>query len=264
MIRVRRQSDDITDPGGEWVADPATGKAWEIGSDGWAKRWRLETQASVGRMDREPIQTAGMLKQGIEHRVWTLLNRRDGSRFSTFEEFCGAKQPWGLGRPFEDIRRILTACVGDRGFELIAVAPDRRALNGANQHTGPRVDSAPERTNPRTKTAALRAIAERAPEPVRELYRVGLLGQKEAARLGPKSPTPDQAARVTAAAQALASEAEKLASFPKPEAQKRLNEKARELLGKPKPTKLERTQHLYLALDAVGRKRFRIWVRENP
>lgn len=42
----------------------------------------------------------------------------------------------------------------------------------------------------------IRAIAERAPEAIRDLYRQDLIGVDVAARLGPKSPTPEQFATV--------------------------------------------------------------------
>ncbi len=79
----------------------------------------------------------------------------------------------------------------------------------------------------------LRAI-NRAPEPARDLYKAGLLGQKEAAKLGPKNATPEQAARVTEVARDLATEARLLdtnSEKTKREAQRALNVKARELLG---------------------------------
>ena len=81
----------------------------------------------------------------------------------------------------------------------------------------------------------MRAIAERAPEPVRELYRQGLIGAKEAAKLGPKNPSPEEAAKVTS----IAIEATKVArAEPAPktprekrQVQRRVNETVRAALG---------------------------------
>lgn len=85
-----------------------------------------------------------------------------------------------------------------------------------------------------TREAQLRAIAERAPEPARELYKRGLLGQKEAAKLGPKNPSPEDAERVTRIAIELAEYAKQLdttTEAARKQAQPVLNVKARTLLG---------------------------------
>src|SRR5262245_32181082 len=94
-------------------------------------------------------------------------------------------------------RAYLVTELGEKAVELETAPPDGRLLNGANQHTGPRVDSAHHERNPQSqaKTGRLRAIL-RAPEEVQALYRAGLVGQAEAAMLGPRQP--DAAAGVGA------------------------------------------------------------------
>jgi hypothetical protein len=53
------------------------------------------------------------------------------------------------------------------------------------------------------KAGRLRAV-DRAPEVVKDLFREGRVNQKTAARLGPESPTPEQAAKVAEARQRIA------------------------------------------------------------
>jgi hypothetical protein len=87
-------------------------------------------------------------------------------------------------------RAYLEAEMGKRAAELVTVAPDARSENGANQHTGPQVDSGHCVPHPdaatEKKAKRLRAIL-RAPEVVQTLYRDGLLSQTVAARTGTRS-----------------------------------------------------------------------------
>jgi len=85
--------------------------------------------------------------------------------------------------------------VGKRPLQLATVAPDAQGKREDLDTSPPR-----EGKSPHAAVERLRAIAERAPEPVRELFRKGLIGTKEAARLGPRGPTPEKAAEVTAIA----------------------------------------------------------------
>jgi len=155
------------------------------------------------------------------------MNRPDGSYFATWEEFCEYKQPWGLGRPWEELRPFLEAAEGKRAVQLTTVAPAKP-------------EGRPSKLDPEglvsgTTEKRLRAIAERAPEVARELYRDGLIGAKEAAALGPKNPTPEEAAKVTA----VAIEARDVARAEKPKTerekrtvQKKVNTVVREGLGR--------------------------------
>ena len=213
----------LSDPGGEVLDAP-------FGSEDWAKRVRLNMQAAVRDLHKTPQLVRQYVELVRENRVWTLLNRRDGSRFATFEEFCEAEYPWGLGKPYREIEPFLEAAIGRRALHLVTVAPSAQ---------GERTDIAKTSRDEcgksgERKAQALRAIL-RAPEPAQDLYREGLLGQKEAAKLGPKNPTPEEAARVTEVARAVATEAK---AAPKPKAepdrlalQRRLNTRTRQLLG---------------------------------
>jgi hypothetical protein len=195
---MRTHREITSDPGGEICNAPK-------GSVDWAKRVRLEMISIVNHIHEEPERIGGYIDLVQRERVWTLLNKKDGSTFDTFEEFCRFEQPWGLGRPFEEIRPYLEAVHGKRGLELMTAPPDGRKRNGANQHTGPgKVESHLGGENPRTpgNDQRLRAIL-RAPSYVQDLFRQGLVSQKVAAKLGPSRPTPDQAAAIAGAVEAV-------------------------------------------------------------
>lgn len=62
----------------------------------WTTRWR-QRRAVLRFWERKLV----------EHRAWTLMNKPDGSFFGTFEEFCEHRQPWGLGKPWPEIKPAL-------------------------------------------------------------------------------------------------------------------------------------------------------------
>ena len=145
-----------------------------------AQAVRLHLQAIVKDIDSEPKRVRRYINIINEHRAWTLMNRPDGSYFATWEEFCEYRQPWGLGRPWDELRPFLEAVEGKRAVDLATVAPAKPGPGrGKKDPEGPSLPSVT------TNEKRLRAIAERAPEPVRNLYREGLIGAKEAAALGP-------------------------------------------------------------------------------
>jgi hypothetical protein len=125
-----------------------------------------------------------------KERVWTLLNKRDGSTFRTFDEFCEHEQPWGLGRPFSKIKPYLEAMHGKKSVDLLTVAPSRQGERtdlATSPHDEARLGHA---TNER-----LRAIC-RADPYVQELYRQGLVSQTVAARMGPARKTDEKASEL--------------------------------------------------------------------
>jgi hypothetical protein len=226
-------------------ADPGTGdEEAPIGSVAWAQFVRLDCQSIVKDLPKVPARAHQIFALIKEHRAWTLMNRPDGSFFATFEDFCVAAQPWGLGTPFETVVPYLEAAVGKRALSLVTVAPDARgfrerdaagAFTGGNQrgHDGPNGKAA--RSEKR-----LRSVL-RAPEPVQDLYRAGLIGQVEAAKLGPRDPEPAQAARiveVARAAQAVASAKPATTPREKKQVQREVNKVVRAQLGVAKPAPL--------------------------
>jgi len=92
--RLARREDRpaFSDPGGETLGAP-------IGSSVWAKRVRLELQSVVDDLPKPITRAAGYVRLIHDHRAWEIMNRRDGSMFASFDEFCTAARPWGLGIP---------------------------------------------------------------------------------------------------------------------------------------------------------------------
>jgi hypothetical protein len=213
-------------------ADPGIGQEnAPIGSVAWAQNVRLSMQSLVNQVDFTPDSLRRYVDMVTKHRAWTLMNKPDGSFFATWDEFCEHRQPWGLGRPWEALRPHIEAVTGKRALQLVTVAPAQsppgKATDEDNRHDGGLL---PSRTDER-----LRAIAERSPEPVRELYRAGLIGATEAAALGPKNPSPEEAARVTQIANDATAVARAAAPKSEPErkkVQRKVNATVREALGK--------------------------------
>jgi hypothetical protein len=215
---------------GELKADPGIGREdAPIGSEAWAQRIRLDMQLMVNHIDKEPERLKRYVDIVRHHRAWTLMNRPDGSYFGSFDDFCEYRQPYGLGRKWDDIRPFVEAVVGKRAVQLAVVPPAKNPPGKAHD------DKGPEGPLPDRHEKRLRAIAERAPEPVRDLYREGLIGAKEAAALGPKNPTPEQAAKVTEvaiAAKELATKTKPKTDAEKRKVQREVNERVREALGR--------------------------------
>ena len=173
-----------------------------------------------------------------EHRAWTLMNKVDGSMFSSFEEFCETKEPYGLGRPPGEIRAYLEARFGRAAVQLATVSPAAPGP-GRGKTSAPGTDLSP---NDR-KDQFLRAIL-RAPIEVQDLYREELISQKVAAKLGPKDPSkaPSREAVV-----------EVLASVPRE--RKAIDGAVREMLGTKKDA-VRDVVRAFLRLDAKQRRRF--------
>jgi hypothetical protein len=185
-------------PGGEF-AGPVP-----IGSQQWAERWRLEVQQIRHNIPQEPKRFAEFWTVGEKHRVWTLLNKADGSRFESFPEFCREKQPWGLNAAWGEVEQWLALVKGQKAARQETLpqpkpGPGRgkRSEKTDKEKKGQHGPSFPERT-----TKRLRAI-NRAPEPIRQLYEQDKLSQNWAAKLGPKNPSPEQAGRIAAVVIAL-------------------------------------------------------------
>jgi hypothetical protein len=242
------------------LADPGVGKkAAAVGTVEWAQHVRLTMQSIVHDLPKAPERFKGYVELCREHRAWTLMNKPDDSTFRTFEEFCEHRQPWGLGKPYAEIAPFLEAAIGKPALRLVtAPEGDGREANGANQHSKPDEDSGSKARNPPMTREQVRDRAVlRAPEPAVNLYKAGLLGQKEAAKLGPKNPTPEQAAKVTEVARA-AAEAAKAEPRPKTEPerkklQQKINAVVREALGveEDRVAKLARTVVAFAPVDVA-------------
>jgi hypothetical protein len=235
----------------ELVDVPSFGKvAAEVGTVEWAERLRLDMGGMVKDLSFWAKQFKGCVDLAIQNRAWTMLKDPVGQPYRAWEAFCAERQPWGLGRPWPEIKPAMEAALIEAGqdagrtLQLVTVAPAQnpadkpRVEHGHFSQTAPGAvasQTAPGAVASKRQAEAVRAIAERAPEPARELYKAGLLGQKEAAKLGPKNPTPEQAAKVTEVALAAADVAK---AEPKPKTeperkrlQRKINAVVREALG---------------------------------
>ncbi len=221
--------------------------SWEApeGSPEWAKRLRLAWLSTKHELTKYPELFVKYFRKAVETRAWTVMTDEHGNTFPTFEAFCRAPEPWGFGQPWSEIRPYLLGVISERDLDVVTIAPEPpKNTVGLKRDAGPGRGNKTDRplggrtVSPRppqhTREAQLRAIAERAPEPARELYKRGLLGQKEAAKLGPKNPSPEDAERVTRIAIELAEYAKQLdttTEAARKQAQPALNVKARTLLG---------------------------------
>lgn len=237
----------------EMYSDPGVGnKAAPVGTVEWAQRVRLTLQSVVDSLAEQPDRFRRYYEIINEHRAWTLLNKEDGTFFRSFEEFCEHRKPWGLGKRWAEVEPYLVIVAGKRTVDLITAPPAQpvtpppapgpgRGKKKAAHHDDGKLLSEPKTTAEDLKAQRLRAVL-RAPEPVQTLYREGLIGQVEAAALGPHDPEPEQAARIVEVTRAIAPIAE--AGRGKPELEKKrvqraVNAKVRELTGRAKAPKPE-------------------------
>lgn len=182
------------------TADPGYGDPnAPIGTAEWAKRWRLCFQTEVKQLSRSPKSNAAYYDLGEKHQAWTLLTDEKGSHFKTWAAFCAYRQPYGLGTDPAEFEKFVKPAMGEKAFDLMTVSPGSQ---GERTDLGETSPDERGKLSGHTKRETLRAIL-RAPEVVQQLYRDGLITQTIAAKLGPKSPTPEQAARVAEARQAI-------------------------------------------------------------
>lgn len=180
-----------------------------VGSSEWAKRWRIGFQSLVKHLPKAPESSRKLFELGEQHRAWTMLTNEAGVYYRNFDEFCRDGQPWGLGMEPDKFRAYLAAELGEKAADLATVSPDGRATREHDEegkfvpsnHKG---NDCPNGGASDRKAKNLRAIL-RAPEVVQDLYREGRISQADAAAMGPKSPTPEQAASIAEARQGLES-----------------------------------------------------------
>jgi len=136
-------------------------------------------------------------------KLWNILNKRDGSLFTSFREFIETPEPYGWGCKWSALRPILVAEAqargedGEKSVQLdFEVEADGRTGNGegrARDEKGQLLPGAAESNSTHREgnwesghatAERLRAVS-RASEPVRDLYVKGLIGVVAAASLGP-------------------------------------------------------------------------------
>jgi hypothetical protein len=70
----------------------------------------------------------GLMEQ---HKGYRELEDNRGRRYTTFEQFCTTRQPWGLGYNKADIDRIIAE---RRDAQAMAQGAEPLFEHGANQH----------------------------------------------------------------------------------------------------------------------------------
>jgi hypothetical protein len=215
--------------------DPGTGDPdAPVGTESWARNWRLATQSALARSEIFPDALLRQMKMGWKNRVWELLTDKDGKHFQSLAQFSEYEQPWGLGKKYDEVRHYLAARLGDRALQLEEVglpqtSPGRGHVGEKNPH---HEGSFGAKTSER-----LRAI-NRAPEQIRDLYREGRISQTVASRLGPKNPTPDQSARITEVTQAVRGLKDR----------REVDARVKDMLGEKPPSRVDRAEKVVRAL----------------
>lgn len=233
----------------------------DMGSPEWARQWQLTIQSRVqdlmtcqgnGGVPYSPMSTRSLLnliKAGNDYQAWTSLTNKEGNRFKRFRDFCEYRRPWGLGVEYDRLSRYLKDNLGEKAVAiLLEVNPDNtpggdKKSEEYQNHSEPSAECSGKQTS-RTEQAN-KAIA-RAPEPVKQLYLQGLIGQKEAAKFGPyvgKNPKPEKQAKKDSATLAATELMEWVEKNPPPEMplekplyMQEVNKEARRILGNAKMT----------------------------
>ena len=145
------------------------------------------------------------------------------------------------------------AAQGKRDVDLMTVSPgdDKGGRPRKGEETGTTVVPVSEGMSP-MKAKNLRAIL-RAPEQVQDLYREGLIRQTDAAKLGPRSPTPEQAAAIVQARERIEAIDR---DIPAREFRRRAGEVVREALGIRERTPLDHLRDWWAKADDEERAAF--------
>lgn len=78
-----------------------------LGSQSWAIAVRLQIQSFLNDGVSDVDRLRSWLSLIEEHSGYSQLTNEDGEAFSSYAEFCKAKQPWGLGSSPEIIEKML-------------------------------------------------------------------------------------------------------------------------------------------------------------
>jgi hypothetical protein len=195
------------------------------------KEWRALFQGAL-LTEGEPLALHESLVGGIRDRAWAALEDARGRRFRNFDDFCLVDRPHGLGSDPHRVRAFLERLLGERKAKLVLVSS-----SGQGERTD-RQPSAHRGGKSTRQDDRLRAIAERAPASISELYCRDLLGAQEAERFGRRR-LPEAAATK---AQAFVRKAERLVAAGLPDSaekrlalRKALNSEVRTIFGRTQP-----------------------------
>lgn len=228
---------------------PRGDRAVRKGSRNDAEAWRGAFLAAI-RIPAEPVTVHEHLMSGIHNRAWTLLARKDGARFRTFEQFCNEAPPFGLGVEPDDARACLGRLLGKREATLALAPPSNMGIRPLDQQT-----SHPGGERSSGHEQRLRAVAERAPAPVRRLCELGLLTYGQAAQFGPAKPSAKKVAEVDNFTAAASDVLTRLGDTPQESALAEARQSIRALLPATAPTP-STALRLYARLTGAGKEEF--------
>lgn len=186
-----------------------------------AEHWR-STLLGLLRATDAPEALHSEIMRGLEARIWVNLTDALGNKFQTFEAFCSEPPPFGLGAAAHQVARVLERLVGPRQADLLTHAPSRQGARAQ-----PPANAGGKSTR---QTERLRAVHERAPEPVRRLYAAGVLPLAVAASFGLADPTIAQAAEIQRASMAASALLHNLSEAPSEAELRAVRKKAKALL----------------------------------
>jgi hypothetical protein len=173
-----------------------------------------------------------------EHRAWTLMNKPDGSFFTSWSEFCQHEKPWGLGANVEDVTKVLELAHGKRAVALVTVDPPRSP-------PGKKTDTVSGISDGEARKAGRHRAILRAGEDVLGLYRENLMGQEESAMCGPKprkDESSDEAGERAAKIAHAVHEAKSIAQAADPKTKKEKREVAKKINAHIRSTLSKKTE----------------------
>ena len=172
-----------------------------------AERWRGQLQGALGAADSaESLHDE--LVAGVETRRWTLLRDEHAEKFLSFEQFCESPPPFGLGRTYALVQAFLVGLMGKPRADRLTVPPPhqgRSVPGGTSRQNGRKSDR---------EAARLRAVQERAPDPVKRLRDLELLSVDQAAWFGVQNPTEERSMAIDKFAAEVAPILEELGEAP--------------------------------------------------
>lgn len=224
------------------IIDPGIGsEKAAVGTVEWAQRVRLRMQGLVNDVDTKPDALRRYYDIAKQYRAWTLLNKPDNSRFKTWDEFCEFRQPWGLGKPWKELKPYVEAVAGKNATDVMTAPP---AQHG-NRFTVETDTVSVSTPGAKRKAERMRAVL-RAPAEIQDLFREEMISQSLAVKLGPKKPTEEQLEQQKQVVLALRDV---------PRERKAVDARVREVLGQ-KRDKVAELVRAFKRLSAAEQKRF--------
>lgn len=113
------------------------------GSEPWCKALRLSLQSQIKSIGTVPEKIRWYVERAIANRAWVHWLGEDGEPFRDFDDFCSAKPPHGLGRPFSEIRPYIEAVKGSVATAVVT-APVLDEHGGQRAGAGRPGDARPQ------------------------------------------------------------------------------------------------------------------------